>query len=138
MANKNKNSFIKSGHQHVKDVLMASTCLHVPSQWNDRLNSPMQFNFQFKNEWNVKCILTLTDPHFPPNLNNILKISYQQNHNRMHKDLLFFKKKKSLGYEVFYKPNFFISRFLKPVMSKDLFFMVNLRRQAWKPWHRLI
>lgn len=72
----------------------------------------------------------VTDPHFPPNLNSILKISYQQNHNRMHKDLLFFKKKKSLGYEVFYKPNFFISRFLKPVMSKDLFFMVNLRRQA--------
>lgn len=32
----------------------------------------------------------VTDPHFPPNLNNILKISYQQNQNRMHKDLLFF------------------------------------------------
>lgn len=88
--------------------------------------------FNLKIEWNVKCMFMLTDPHFPPNLNNILKISYQQNHNRMHKDLLFWKKKKSLGYEVFYKPNFFISRFFIPVMSKDLFFYSEFKKTSMK------
>lgn len=93
MANKNKISLIKTGHQHgYVDGQHMFTCTFAVKMI-DRLNSPMQFNCQFTKWMKREMHVYVTDPHFPPNLNSILKISYQQNHNRMHKDLLLKKKR---------------------------------------------